>query len=683
MATIKKPIRIGDDTPLRNFQTGEAVGPDHGGTGIVTSELTGQAGKVLTVNGTEDGYTLAAGGGGVTSDTYANWNAARLAGTLPLNSTILVSNRGDNGLLLQTGNNAAQVALSGQGGFLNADFQNAGTYSGVSAVTGVAAGTRKGIWHSGISVSLGEIVIYNLLHYQVTNAGAINGNPPPSNAMAYTALPRSADNVGYILEWDAVEFDFAADAIVYRADKRGNTVRTSAAVTAFQWGNNKCEKNTVLGLIDQKNARGEIKNNVVYANAQINGNTMATDAKIYDNVLFPGGRIESNDLAATAQIYGNTAAGFIQANTLAAGASIYSNDLKSTAAISFNTLNENGGISFNNLAPSATITGNTFSGAAPCSITGNVVGALSSIASCIMDAGSNISSNYISGNVLIQSFNLATYARVNESSFGESSQITSNTLGANSLFRYNRVGAGVIINSNNLTGNIQYNVFEPQAEMTSLTQSGTGSVLIASNTFGLSAIFTNCTFGDNAAFNYNTLGADAQLSYLTLGDNAAFQNNQWAANTNYQQKTLAAGVIFEENQMEGTFTDTETYSANISGKTATPVFSNFEATIDITGTSNLDLTLYPYYGVFYLTSSNPTESLSGIIYAGEREFIVYPASGLSVDFNGVAASGASSSQIISPVSTATINGSNYDYAKFQLVSIASGIFKLTNYANHL
>ena len=64
MATIKKPIRIGDDTPLRNFQTGEAVGPDHGGTGLVTSDLAGQAGKVLAVNGTEDGYTLATGGGG-------------------------------------------------------------------------------------------------------------------------------------------------------------------------------------------------------------------------------------------------------------------------------------------------------------------------------------------------------------------------------------------------------------------------------------------------------------------------------------------------------------------------------------------------------------------------------------------------------------------------------------------
>lgn len=64
MATIKKPIRIGDDTPLRNFQTDEAVGPDHGGTGLVTSDLAGQAGKVLAVNGTEDGYTLTTGGGG-------------------------------------------------------------------------------------------------------------------------------------------------------------------------------------------------------------------------------------------------------------------------------------------------------------------------------------------------------------------------------------------------------------------------------------------------------------------------------------------------------------------------------------------------------------------------------------------------------------------------------------------
>lgn len=644
-----------------------------------------KAGTNVTLSESGDTITIAAsgGGGGVTSDTYANWNAARLAGTLPLNSTILVSNRGDNGLLLQTGNNAAQVALSGQGGFLNADFQNAGTYSGVSAVTGVAAGTRKGIWYSGISVSLGEIVIYNLLHYQVTNAGAINGNPPPSNATAYTALPRSAANVGYILEWDAVEFDFVADAIVYRADKRGNTVRTAAAVTAFQWGNNKCEKNTVLGLIDQKNARGEIKNNVVYANAQINGNTMATDAKIYNNVLFPGGRIESNDLAATSQIYGNTAAGFIQANTLDVNSSIYSNDLKSSAAISFNTINVTGSISLNILGPSATISGNTFSGAAACGIFSNVVGANSTVTSCIMDSGSSISLNTIAENVLIQSFNLGASAQVYKNAFAADVQVYSNTLAASSQFTNNRFGQASFFYSNTLYVNFRYNTMEPQSEVYSLAQSGTALVSISGNTFSGQSAFWNCTFGDNSIFDGNKLGINADLSYLTLGDNASFQNNEWAAGTNFQQKTLAAGVAFSGSKMDGAFTDTETYSANISGKTATPVFSNFEATIDITKASNLDLTIYPYYGVFYLTSSNPTESLSAIIYAGEREFIVYPASGLSVDFNGAAASGASSSQIISPVTTATINGSNYDYAKFQLVSIASGIFKLTNYVNHL
>ena len=72
MATIKKPIRIGDDTPLRNFQTGEAVGPDHGGTGLTNTELAGNVGKFLAVNATADGYTLtpgSGGGGGVESVT--------------------------------------------------------------------------------------------------------------------------------------------------------------------------------------------------------------------------------------------------------------------------------------------------------------------------------------------------------------------------------------------------------------------------------------------------------------------------------------------------------------------------------------------------------------------------------------------------------------------------------------
>lgn len=83
MATIKKPIRIGDDTPLRNFQANEAVGPDHGGTGIVASDLAGQAGKVLTVNGTEDGWTLAAGGGGGGDSLGTGFTSGGGSGSIP------------------------------------------------------------------------------------------------------------------------------------------------------------------------------------------------------------------------------------------------------------------------------------------------------------------------------------------------------------------------------------------------------------------------------------------------------------------------------------------------------------------------------------------------------------------------------------------------------------------------
>lgn len=84
MATIKTPIRIGDDTPLRNFQTGEAVGTDHGGTGIVTAELAGQGGKYLKVNSGENGYEFdapAGGGDGI----YGG------SGTVPANTTASVS----------------------------------------------------------------------------------------------------------------------------------------------------------------------------------------------------------------------------------------------------------------------------------------------------------------------------------------------------------------------------------------------------------------------------------------------------------------------------------------------------------------------------------------------------------------------------------------------------------------
>ena len=135
MATIKTPIRIGDDTPLRNFQADEAVGPDHGGTGIVTSDLVGQAGKVLTVNGTEDGYTLATGGGGggggvstVTGDSVDNTDPAN-----PVVNALPLSVSGTKEVVLDDGNGVSFAISSDfepNEGFSGAGFWGGGYNSG-------------------------------------------------------------------------------------------------------------------------------------------------------------------------------------------------------------------------------------------------------------------------------------------------------------------------------------------------------------------------------------------------------------------------------------------------------------------------------------------------------------------------------------------------------------------------
>lgn len=114
MATIKKPIRIGDDTPLRNFQAGEAVGPDHGGTGLVTSDLAGQSLKYLQVNVGETGFQFGTPSGGGTDLTFTG-----AASPFTLNSstgTDVTIAAGANVTLSRSGNELTIAASGGGGG---------------------------------------------------------------------------------------------------------------------------------------------------------------------------------------------------------------------------------------------------------------------------------------------------------------------------------------------------------------------------------------------------------------------------------------------------------------------------------------------------------------------------------------------------------------------------------------
>ncbi len=212
-------------------------------------------------------------------DTYANWETKRAAGTLPKGYHIKITDRGDKGIVVYC-NTVNSFSLEGSGGFLNPDFQSVGDYEGVETVTSVPYTATKGVWYIGGEGDYedGDVVFWNGLHYQVISAGDLNETAPTSNADAFQVLPKASEDVGYIEEWDTIQYDFKNDLLIYRADLRGNKVEDNVAIgygsiEPFQWGNNNVMFNRVYdsAAFYMQNNRGVVFSTTTYkgANAQI------------------------------------------------------------------------------------------------------------------------------------------------------------------------------------------------------------------------------------------------------------------------------------------------------------------------------------------------------------------------------------------------------------------------------
>lgn len=114
----------------------------------------------------------------------------------------------------------SRIALNATGLFLNCDFQNLG-------------GNVIGGWWSGITVSAGEVCIWNGLHYKSLTGAA--GTAPHSDPMDWKKI--SKPDASYISEADYLEYDVVNDKPLFRADKRCNKIYD---VPDFQWGNDAC-----------------------------------------------------------------------------------------------------------------------------------------------------------------------------------------------------------------------------------------------------------------------------------------------------------------------------------------------------------------------------------------------------------------------------------------------------------
>lgn len=225
---------------------------------------------------------------GENADTYVNWQGKKAAGTLPAGEFIEITDKADLGIVLYCVS-ANQFSLSGTGGFLNADFQTAGVYTGIAGYAG-----WLGQWHSGLAaVAINKVAIYNGLHYK-NLTGAV-GTAPSGDAVNWVVLSKVTANVGYIQEWDAIEYDFDNDYVNSRTDKRSNCITDNilaggGGLALFQWGNDSVFLNHIPsgnGTISCLNNLGTISGNVVMDNALITATTNA--GVIASNLLINAG----------------------------------------------------------------------------------------------------------------------------------------------------------------------------------------------------------------------------------------------------------------------------------------------------------------------------------------------------------------------------------------------------------
>ncbi len=173
---------------------------------------------------------------------YADLETLRAAGNLPLGAQYLITDRGDAGIIVDV-SSPDRISLRAKGLFLVPDFQNVGTYN----TTPLLVGANHGVWslvrQTSIPYANGGIVFWNGIMYQVTDDSAFDSNSPDLNAFAYTVLSKNTNN-GYILEADAIMYDFINDSIKEREDKRSNIV--GSVGTNFQWGNDEVTENKDL-----------------------------------------------------------------------------------------------------------------------------------------------------------------------------------------------------------------------------------------------------------------------------------------------------------------------------------------------------------------------------------------------------------------------------------------------------
>ena len=179
-----------------------------------------------------------------------------------------------------------KVSLTGQGYFYNADYENAGNYSGVTGFT-----AQLGIWNQLLVTPVGTVVIWDNFHY-VNITGLNIASNPKTDAVNWQLLPLSATK-GYIVDISLISYNVTQNRITSRTDKFNSFVEYYVvsgrnSLNYYKWGSLDTKQNVIS------------KNSILYncnavtgaVNSFFGNNLVASEVIIGDGIL-QGGNVTS------------------------------------------------------------------------------------------------------------------------------------------------------------------------------------------------------------------------------------------------------------------------------------------------------------------------------------------------------------------------------------------------------
>lgn len=696
--------------------------------------VPGTNGQVLTSDGS--GYATwqnaSGGGASVTEITSADMQTAITNGTLTPGAWYLITDATGTDLgFLTNAVNENTINVSGVGGYLNADFQAVGDYSGTpetfnaqlgiwrtgfetvtinylnltggtfavgDTITGGTTGatavivtddgaasmtaymTSAGVAFDGSEVLdngggvtadqdgpagsptivQGDVVIWNLTHYQLTDATLLDGNNPATNTAAYTVLAKGDYPETYVTAWDVSEFDFPNAWLQYRQDLRGNKVSFSnitdnvigatgvTRVIDFQFGRDDCYDNIIVdAAISMKNFIPQFYGNVFglasafkdtnvgqYESAVFSRNEIAAFCEV-ENVTFgQSSEMASNKMAPSSYINGIVLGSSVSFRE----ADIRQNGTIADCNFGFQTIFASN-IVFNSGTISEIITG------ADTVIANNILENGASLTDITAGANCSISRNKIGqGATLGGSTTMGDGAEMNDNVLANSREITSITLAASSSIQNN-----------------------DKLEVNTVTLGQFASI---SNTNGPSVIL-NLTMGESA---FISGGENINIEDSEIGDNAGLQNVSMNGGY-FSVVTIPADVTISQVLIDNIGIIEAGIEDSFSFKSTSIGFSDIPGTIDITGLTTLDCTAAwaQYRGIYNLTSSNATENIDTITNPPTLfPFTLRPAAGLVLTITGTAYAGIGAGQIALKNASYTLDGDKGEYIVLEIDPLGTG-----------